>query len=69
VETSLIETEGEESPPTEQSSPAGAPGDRRDLITVHIGDEWTVSQEDLDLMLSVVQTVVLLAWVYTEMTD
>jgi hypothetical protein len=73
---SLIEdpsgTAATDSTASQQSAPSGAstaPGGRRDLVTLHVGEEWTIAQEDLELLLLVVQTLLLVAWAYTEITD
>jgi hypothetical protein len=45
-------------------SPSGS--NRRDLLTLHIGSGHTVAQEDLELLLVVVQTLLLATWAYSE---
>lgn len=42
--------------------------DRRGLMTFHVGDGVTLSQEDLELLLVALQTLMLLAWAYSEVT-
>ncbi len=50
------------------ASSAGSRLGRRDLLTVHVGNGVTISKEDLELLLVVAQTLILLYWVYTEVT-
>lgn len=47
----------------------GSGGDRRELFTLHIGSGWTIVDEDLELLLLVVQTLLLVAWAYSEVTN
>lgn len=56
-----IESAG--SGPTETST---ASRSGRQLLTVHVGQQHTITQEDLELLLVIVQTLVLAAWVYNE---
>lgn len=48
------------------STSAGEHAARRDLLTIHVGNDVTLAQEDLELLLVVVQTLLLAAWAYKE---
>ena len=55
--------------PTATASTSSGSADRRDLVTVHVGEGMTLAQEDLELLLVVTQTLILLAWLYVEVID